>query len=398
MSVLTNGVFAKELTDVVGIGVNVNEGGVVTAVTGPTWRRVTADPNGVETANAGSIASQTNGTLWVSAGGTVWVSVGGAAAGWALANDVAGLAGSTSPLQAEYIYVSASTRLEVRTKAVSQATALASAGVRLISGAVTITGAVVGLGSGPTSILTGATDCTNAGGTGGASGTITVSTGPATSTAGLSGASGPIVIQTGNSDDGNSGSVTIQTGTAGATRGGLTLNVPTMTSAAQAVDWTVIDTNATALRIGVAGTPGMIVFNTSGATKLVGFSASSLANLPLASSAAADGGANAGFFIRKTYNAGASTTDFALPARTGGWRIVDAYIISGGATGGTVQLQTAGGASNVTDAMVPSALGNGGITRCALLLNNTFAGGSNVRINVAAGAPAGEAFIRIEPL
>lgn len=113
---------------------------------------------------------------------------------------------------------------------------------------------------------------------------------------------------------------------------------------------------------------------------------------------AADGAAGVGLWIPKTFLAGPSTTDFALPTRGGGWRVVDAYIRSDGVTGGTVQVQTAGGAANVSDTMVP---GNANvITRAGEIdnANATFASGATVRLDIAAGAPAGEAFIRVEPL
>jgi hypothetical protein len=114
---------------------------------------------------------------------------------------------------------------------------------------------------------------------------------------------------------------------------------------------------------------------------------------------AANEAITAGLFLRATHGAGASTTDVVLPARTGGWRIVDAYISSGGAAAGSVQVQTAGGAANITNTMIPG--GNvGAITRANLVdpANSTVASGATIRLNVAAGANAGEAFIRIEPL
>jgi hypothetical protein len=122
-------------------------------------------------------------------------------------------------------------------------------------------------------------------------------------------------------------------------------------------------------------------------------------NVASASTDAANNVVTAGLFLRATHGAGASTTNIVLPARVGGWRIVDAYITSGGAAGGSVQVQTAGGAANITNAMVPGAT-SGAITRANLVepANNTVASGATIRLNVAAGANAGEAFIRIEPL
>jgi hypothetical protein len=68
--------------------------------------------------------------------------------------------------------------------------------------------------------------------------------------------------------------------------------------------------------------------------------------------------------------------------------IEDAMLISQGATGGTVRVQTAAGAANITDAMVP---GNASvITRAASLTYNTrtLTSAAAFRIAVATGAPA----------
>ena len=106
----------------------------------------------------------------------------------------------------------------------------------------------------------------------------------------------------------------------------------------------------------------------------------------------------AGLFLPVDHGAGASFIDYVLPIRVGGWRVVDAYIVSGGAAAGSVQLQTAGGVANITNTMVPGAAA-GDITRAANvnLTNGTLASGATLRVNVAAGALAGTCFVRIEP-
>lgn len=124
-------------------------------------------------------------------------------------------------------------------------------------------------------------------------------------------------------------------------------------------------------------------------------------NLSIATTDASDGTITAGFFIRKSLIANATgvtiNTDVVLPARVGGWRVVDAYIISGGPTGGSVQVQTTAAAA-VTNAMVPGnadiVTRNGALT----LANATFASAASIRLAIANGSPATEAFIRIEPL
>jgi hypothetical protein len=183
---------------------------------------------------------------------------------------------------------------------------------------------------------------------------------------------------------------------------------------------TLLDNAAVALDIGSTGLLNLLRFSTTngaeamqyrgvlpfeivtgGLTVSAGTVTLPQASLNVASvtTDAADGAVTAGLFLRKTHGAGASTTDVVLPARVGGWRIVDAYITSGGAAAGSVQVQTAGGAANITNAMVPGAAA-GAITRANLVepANNTVASGATIRLNVAAGALAGEAFIRIEPL
>jgi hypothetical protein len=82
----------------------------------------------------------------------------------------------------------------------------------------------------------------------------------------------------------------------------------------------------------------------------------------------------------------------------GGWRVVDAYILSGGAAAGNVQVQTAAGVANITNTMVPGAAA-GDVTRAGNvnLTNGTVASGATIRVNVGAGANAGICFIRIEP-
>lgn len=398
MSVFTQSVYAKELTDVLGIGVTIDAGtGALVTVTGVTIRRVTAAPTQVD--NAGSMALRTNGTVYVTTGAGVWFPVGGGS-GWNLPDDVSGIWGTNAPGQVSSTYVSASNRFDLSGDSYTSATAPGQgSAIRVETGTNNVTGAIVGTGSANIEIRTGATSVTDAGGTAGPSGSILITTGASTSAAGISGNSSPISLITGNSEDGNSGGILLQTGTAAGTRGVLKINSATVDFSTQAVSFTLLDGNATALRIGTLGVPAVITVNTAGATEVVTFSESALSNLAIGSRAASNGAVDAGFWIRIPYlSAAGGPTDTALPARTGGWRAVDGYIVSGGASAGTVTVQTAGGAATVSDAMVPSVLGAGGITRMALVQNNTFAGGAIVRIAPAGGAPSGEAFLRLEPL
>lgn len=146
--------------------------------------------------------------------------------------------------------------------------------------------------------------------------------------------------------------------------------------------------------------PQPFLINTGGLTVTAGPVSLPEASLNVAS-ASSDAGnllITAGLFLPVNHGAGASFIDYVLPVRVGGWRVVDAYILSGGAAAGNVQLQTAGGAANITNAMVPGAA-LGDVTRPTNinLANGTLASGATLRINVAAGALAGTCFVRIEP-
>ncbi len=210
MSVFTGGVCARELTDVIGIGVTLNPNGSILTITGPTWEHVTTVP--ASTPNAGSFATRSNGTLYIF-DGAVWTAIGGAS-GWTLADDVVGQWGSGGNDIVTSSLISASNRWDLLSQPISAATAIASTAMRIRTGSTTITGAVAGGASGDIGIQSGDTDSTNAGGTGGDSGATSVTTGDANSTLGTSGNSGDIPITTGDSADGNSGSIILSPGAA----------------------------------------------------------------------------------------------------------------------------------------------------------------------------------------
>ena len=74
----SGGLYAKALTDVLGIGATINAAGQFVASTGPEIRRVTASPNGTISDFGGSLALDvTNGVVYVNTAtgnvaGTVW--------------------------------------------------------------------------------------------------------------------------------------------------------------------------------------------------------------------------------------------------------------------------------------------------------------------------------------
>jgi len=78
----SNGLYVKDLDDVLGIGATINARGEFVAATGPEIRRVTANPNGSISDFGGSLALDvTNGTVYVN------TSTGNAVGtGWAVAS------------------------------------------------------------------------------------------------------------------------------------------------------------------------------------------------------------------------------------------------------------------------------------------------------------------------
>ncbi len=86
MSVFTSGVYAREMTDVLGIGVTLNPDGSILSVTGPTIGTVAANPDGT-TANAGSLllGRGAGAGLWHNTdGSTTWTKIPSAIAGTGL--------------------------------------------------------------------------------------------------------------------------------------------------------------------------------------------------------------------------------------------------------------------------------------------------------------------------
>lgn len=256
--------------------------------------------------------------------------------------------------------------------------------------------------SGGYSWATGATDITFAGAaTGPTSGGYAWNTGNASSSGAgaTSGDTGGFAWTTGNSEDTLSGGFSFTSGTGPGGRGIFDLNVPTVDTQTQQTDWRMLNGNATALRFGTAAVPGMMVFNTSGGLQTIQFVEGALTNLSNAVADTADGVLQVGFWLPKTFPAGAGPTDVVLPARVGGWRVTDAYInnTSGGAGGGTLQVQTGGGAA-ISDAMVPGAAN--ALTRAGQIISAgaVIPSGGTLRLAGVAGTTGGTAYVRIEPL
>jgi hypothetical protein len=257
-------------------------------------------------------------------------------------------------------------------------------------------------GSGAISAGTGNTDISFVGAAvGGNSAGVTFTTGNATSSGAgaTSGSTGPMQFTTGNSDDAGSGGFFFTSGTAGTTRGNFNIVCPVIDIKTQATILQLLDDSAAAFSIDSAGATGLIAFRTSNGTESVTFRESVLTNLNLAVRDSANGSVDAGFWLRRTFPAGAGPTDVILPARTGGYRVVDAYInnSSGGGGAGTLQVQTGAGVG-ITNAMVPGAADVLTRATTVILANASIAGGGTVRLTGVAATTAGECWVRLEPL
>lgn len=176
----------------------------------------------------------------------------------------------------------------------------------------------------------------------------------------------------------------------------------------------LFDNSTTALAFGSTGKLNLLVFDTANGAEQVEYNGvlpflintggltvtagtvllpTSSLNVALAAAPISPGVVGASLELRVSYPAGVGPTDIVLPAR--GLRVTDARVISGGA-GGTVQVQTAAGAANVTDAMVPGAAG--AMTRAASVTNPGFLAGATIRIAGAAGTVAGNVYVTFEPV
>lgn len=229
-----------------------------------------------------------------------------------------------------------------------------TASYRLSTGVGTNNAGLGGVDSGALVLSTGNTTATGAG-AGGNTGSVQILTGLAQAGTSTSGATGVITIQTGDSASAASGGIVIQTGTAGTTRGNITLSALAIT-----------------------------------------FNEGSLTNLAVGSRDASDGQIDAGFWVSKTYPAGAGPTTFTLPARVGGWRVVDAYIVANGA-GGTLAI-----ARDIDGLAIVGAMTEGGgnvIDRAGTcdLTTGLIASAGNVRLTGVVGTSGGTCFVRIEP-
>jgi len=134
----------------------------------------------------------------------------------------------------------------------------ASVPFQIVTGDRIVNAAAAGANSGNIDIATGLTNSTNAGGTGGASGSVTLGSGNANSTLGTSGGTGTVAVFSGDSVDAGSGSVFFRSGAAGTLSGSVLISTGTPgTGNSGDITLTVANiTGAAAASGGITGTTG----------------------------------------------------------------------------------------------------------------------------------------------
>lgn len=177
----------------------------------------------------------------------------------------------------------------------------------------------------------------------------------------------------------------------------------------------LLDNSATALDVGSTGLTNLLRFittdgaeqiayngvlpllvNTGGLTVAAGtvsFPAGSL-SLSLSVAAAPAGTLGVPLILRVSHPGGNVNADTVLPARAGGFLLIDAFNISAVGAGGTVQV-FAGAVAN-TDAMAVGAVNI--ITRATQRITGTFASGSTIRVTGAGGPTASSVLLTLMPL
>lgn len=142
-----------------------------------------------------------------------------------------------------------------------------------------------------------------------------------------------------------------------------------------------------------------LYINTNGSTTWEPFFREAVdLDVAVASTDAANNTITAGLWFPVAVTGGGGTNVITLTqVRSGGWRVVDAYIVSGGATAGSVTVTRGSDDAAITDAMVP---GNATVVTRAgaiTLANATIANQGTLKFVSAGATPACTAFVRLEP-
>lgn len=123
-------------------------------------------------------------------------------------------------------------------------------------------------------------------------------------------------------------------------------------------------------------------------------------NVATAAIAALAGSVTASLTLRVTHPGGAVTVSTVLPARAGGWRVLDAMVVASaaGLAGSSVRVRT------TTPADVSSALNldntviAGTVNRTTSLTNTVFASGATIDVTGTGTPAASNVFITLAPL
>jgi len=142
--------------------------------------------------------------------------------------------------------------------------------------------------------------------------------------------------------------------------------------------------------------------NTGGLNVAAGTVALPEASLNVAS-AAIDAVANVvstALTLRIPHLGGATTASAVLPARVGGWRVLDAMVVASGAggAGSTVQVQTTAPAPVSSALTIDGAVVAGSVVRTTSLLNTVFASGATINVVGVNTPAASNVFITLAPL
>ena len=412
MSVARGGVLLALVADVFGWGATLNPDGSVLAITGPTMRVVTgANPTNDD--NLGSTARRVdagNVGLWLktAAGGAGWTNISNPFSGTVPSGAQLTLADNVNPAWSvgaagalDMLVFDTSNGAERITFKTPGGTRINSGGLNVQAGGVTVQAGGVTVQAGGVS-LAGALVFQDA-----LASVSLVDNQAVALQFGSAGAGNILTITT------TDGSESVNFNTPGGTRvvsGGLNVQAGgvslagSLTFQDSLASITLVDNQAVALQIGAAGALNILTITTTNGAEVVNVNAVNglrvtertfnVANACVPKSAY---DVVAALRVSIIYPGGVNTTSIAMPARTGGWRVVDAYLRSGGATGGTATVQNHTAAA-ITNAMVP---GNADIITRAASINNgnaVIAGGNNLSIVTILGTPSGEAFISIEGL
>jgi hypothetical protein len=123
-------------------------------------------------------------------------------------------------------------------------------------------------------------------------------------------------------------------------------------------------------------------------------------NVATAATAALAGTVAAALTLQVAHPGGAAQVNTVLPARAGGWRVLDAMVVASAAGGAaaSVQVQTAAAAAVSSTLVIDGAVVAGSVVRTTSLLNTVFASGATLRVQGVNAPAASNVFITLAPL